>query len=158
MKKIIITMAIVLIIAAFVLLINLSIKNNTFTNTNNKEAAAVETIEIKEEKYLSGTYEWDPGVPTTAFIYYFTPDGNVIRYTDGTSKGTYKIENNQLLISIYESIGPDNYVVPNPHQELTFTIVDDNTLLSPEGKDFHKISEENVVLIKQQKEMEQFGE
>lgn len=157
MKKIIIAIAIIIIITTFVLLIYISKKNNTFTNISNNTVSVIESTEKKEEKYLYGTYEWDPGVPTTAFVYYFTPDGNVIGYTDGISKGTYKIENDKVLVSIYESIGPDNYVVPNPHQELTLTMTDENTLLSEEGKDFHKTSEENTVLIKQQKEMEQLG-
>ncbi len=159
MKKIIITIAIIIVIAVFLLLINISKKNNTFTNTTNFEAAATETTEIKEEKYLSGSYEWVATTITTNCVFFFTPDGKVLRYNDAISKGTYDIEGDQVLISYYEIISPGGYLIDTAGKDTILDIINDDTLFdSTYGDYFKKVSEEDIILLKQQKEMEQLGE
>ena len=150
MKKIAVIFIILILIVSFAFIIQLSKNNNTFVNETVSEIEKEETPVEDSEKYLLGSYEWEPGYPTTACVFYFDKEGNVIWYSDAYSEGTYKIENDKVVLSIDKTIGPDNYIVPDAVKELILNIVDENTLSDASETLFHKTSDENEILLKDQ--------
>ena len=96
---------------------------------------------------IRGTYDFLQDIPTTRASYIFVDDKSVIFASDGINYGTYRIENNTILIDYYETYLPtydtpadftkdserlliiDENNLYNTYAECTFTKINDKTYL-----------------------------